>query len=177
MANFVNIPEQKEAARKTPIEIFPDPKIAVVLTNQQSGATNSPLVSVGDTVIIGQKIADAKERVSAPVHSPICGKVIKIENAYNSCFEAPTEAIYIEGDGKKTKDKALIPITEAELTSTKNEDLLKIIREAGIIGMGGAGFPTSIKLSVPADKKNQGPTRKRRRRRTLRHSRRTHNDR
>jgi len=153
MANFVNIPEQKEAARKTPIEIFPDPKIAVVLTNQQSGATNSPLVSVGDTVIIGQKIADAKERVSAPVHSPICGKVIKIENAYNSCFEAPTEAIYIEGDGKKTKDKALIPITEAELTSTKNEDLLKIIREAGIIGMGGAGFPTSIKLSVPADKK------------------------
>jgi electron transport complex protein RnfC len=153
MANFVNIPEQKEVARKTPIEIFPDPKTAVVLTNQQSGATNIPLVSVGDSVIIGQKIADAKERVSAPVHSPICGKVIRIENAYNSCFEAPTEAIYIESDGKKTKDKSLTPITEAELKDTSNDALLKIIREAGIIGLGGAGFPTSIKLAVPADKK------------------------
>lgn len=90
MANLVAIKEVKDIARKTPIEIFPDPKIAVMLTNQQTGATNTPLVSVGDTVIIGQKIADTKERISAPVHSSICGKVIKIENAYNSCFEAPT---------------------------------------------------------------------------------------
>lgn len=155
MANLVKIPEQKDVARKIPIEVFPDPKIAVVLTNQQSGATNNPIVSVGDTVIIGQKIADTKERVSAPVHSPICGKVIKIDNAYNSCFEAPTEAIFIEADGKKTKDKSISPITEAELSKTKNEDIIKIIREAGIIGLGGAGFPTSIKLSVPADKKIQ----------------------
>jgi electron transport complex protein RnfC len=153
MANLVNIPERKDVARKTPIEIFPDPKIAVVLTNQQSGATNSPLVAVGDSVIIGQKIADSKERVSAPVHSPISGKVIKIENAYNSCFEAPTEAIYIEADGKKAKDKSIPPISEADLAKTKNEDLLKIIREAGIIGLGGAGFPTAVKLAVPADNK------------------------
>jgi electron transport complex protein RnfC len=153
MANLVNIPEKKDVARKTPIEVFPDPKIAVVLTNQQSGATNSPLVSVGDSVTIGQKIADAKERVSAPIHSPISGKVIKIANAYNSCFEAETEAIYIEADGKKVKDKSITPISEAELAKTKNEDLLKIIREAGIIGMGGAGFPTAVKIAVPADKK------------------------
>jgi electron transport complex protein RnfC len=153
MANLVHIPEVKDLARKTPIEIFPDPKIAVVLTNQQGGATNTPTVKIGDTVTIGEKIADAKERVSAPIHSPISGTVIKIENAYNSCFEAPTEAIYIENDNKKTKAKPLTCITEAELANTKNEDLLKIIREAGIIGLGGAGFPTSIKLAVPADKK------------------------
>ena len=153
MANLVAIKEVKDIARKTPIEIFPDPKIAVMLTNQQSGATNTPLVSVGDTVIIGQKIADTKERISAPVHSSICGKVIKIENAYNSCFEAPTEAIYIENDGKKTKDKSISPISESELKDTSTEALLKIIREAGIIGLGGAGFPTSIKLAVPKDKK------------------------
>ena len=152
MANLVHIPEVKEVARKTPIEVFPDPKVAVVLINQQAGASNQPLVKVGDTVAIGQKIADAKERVSAPVHSPISGKVIKIENAYNSCFEAPTEAIFIENDGKKTKDKSITPIKESDLTSAKNEDLLKIIREAGIIGMGGAGFPTSAKLAVPEDK-------------------------
>ncbi len=153
MANLVNIPEQKEVARKTPIEVFPDPKVAVMLVNQQTGAANKPLVSVGDTVIIGQRIADSEQRVSAPVHSPICGKVIKIENVYNSCFNECTEAIYIEGDGKKTKDKSLTPITEAELKNTSNEDLLKRIRDAGIIGLGGAGFPTAAKLSIPADKK------------------------
>jgi len=153
MANLVSIPEVKDVARKTPIEIFPDPKIAVVLTNQQVGATNKSLVAVGDSVTIGQKIADIKERVSAPVHSPISGKVVKIENAFNSCFEVPTEAIYIENDGKKTKDKALSTIKEAELATTKVEDLLKIIREAGIVGMGGAGFPTSVKLAVPAEAK------------------------
>jgi len=152
MANLVHIPEQKEVARKTPIEIFPDPKIAVVLTNQQSGATNVPLVKVGDVVSIGQKIADVQAKVSAPVHSPISGTVIKIDNVYNSCFEYPTEAIYIENDGKKTKAKPLNTIKESELASTKNEELLKIIREAGIVGMGGAGFPTSVKLAVPADK-------------------------
>ena len=121
MANLVEIKEQKDIARKTPIEIFPDPKIAVVLTNQQSGATNSPLVSVGDIVALGQKIADSKERISAPVHSPISGKVIKIANVFNSCFEYPTEAIYIEGNGNKIKDKTLTPISEAELKDTSNE--------------------------------------------------------
>jgi Na+-translocating ferredoxin:NAD+ oxidoreductase subunit C len=153
MANLVEIKEHKDIARITPIEVFPDPKVAVVLTNQQSGATNSPLVSVGDSVVIGQKIADSTERISAPVHSPISGKIIKIDNVYNSCFEYATEAIFIEGDGKKTKDKTLTPISEAELKDISKEVLLKRIREAGIIGMGGAGFPTSIKLSIPADKK------------------------
>ena len=153
MANLVQIKEHKEKARITPIEVFPDPKIAVVLTNQQGGATNTPLVAVGDTVAIGQKIADSKERVSAPVHSPISGKVTKIARVYNSCFATETDAIYIENDGKKTKDKTLTPISEADLEKTSNDVLIKRIREAGIIGMGGAGFPTSIKLSLPEGKK------------------------
>ena len=152
MANLVNIKEHKDIARTKPIEVFPDPKVAVVLTYQHTGATNSPLVSVGDIVAIGQKIADSKERVSAPVHSPISGKVIKIGDIYNSCYSECSEAIWIENDGKKTKDKTLTPISESDLAKTSNEVLLKRIREAGIIGLGGAGFPTSIKLAVPQDK-------------------------
>ena len=152
MANLVSIKEHKEKARITPIELFPDPKTAIVLTNQQSGATNNALVSVGDIVTIGQKIADSKERISAPVHSPISGKVIKIANIYNTCYSTETEAIWIENDNKKTKDKTLTPISEAELSKTANDVLIKRIREAGIIGMGGAGFPTSIKLSIPDGK-------------------------
>ena len=153
MANLVEIKEQKDLARKTPIEIFPDPKIAVVLTNQQSGATNTPLVSVGDSVVIGQKIADSKERISAPVHSPISGKVIKIANVYNSCFEMATEAVYIEGDGKKTKDKTLTPISEDELKDTSNEVLLKRIREAGgrIIAPPKQQEEVDLRLATAAD--------------------------
>lgn len=150
---FEKIKEQKEIARKTPIEIFPDPKTAIVLTYQHTGAQNSPLVSVGDTICIGQKIADSKERVSSPVHSPISGKVIKIADSYNHCYEESSSAIFIENDGKKTKDKTLTPISENELDSTKIDALIKRIREAGIIGLGGAGFPTNIKLSPPADAK------------------------
>lgn len=149
MANLVHIKEHKDKTRIAPIEIFPDPKTAVVLTNQQSGATNKPLVAVGDSVTIGQKIADTKERISAPVHSPISGKVVKIDNIYNSCFGTATEAIWIENDGKKTKDKTLAPLSESELSKTPNDTIIKLIREAGIIGLGGAGFPTSVKLSVP----------------------------
>ncbi len=152
MANLVEIKEVKAVARKTPIEIFPDPKTAVVLINQQSGASNKALVAVGDTVSIGQKIADSTERVSAPVHSPISGKVTKIERVYNSCFSDYTEAIFIENDGKKTKDKSLAPMSEAEFEKASVETLIKRLREAGIVGMGGAGFPTSVKLSVPKDK-------------------------
>jgi electron transport complex protein RnfC len=148
----IQIEEKKEKARKVPIEIFPDPKTAVILTLQHAGAPNVPLVAVGDSVSIGQKIADSKEKVSAPVHSPISGKVVKFGDTYNSCYQECSEAIYIENDGKKTKDKTLQPVAESELKDTPNDFLIKRIREAGIIGLGGAGFPTHIKLSLPPDK-------------------------
>ena len=82
---YVNILEHKEVARKTPIEVFPDPKTAIVLTYQHAGKPNMPIVKVGETVAIGQKIADSKEKISAPVHSPVSGKVVKIGHIYNHC--------------------------------------------------------------------------------------------
>ena len=148
---YEHIKEVKDQARITPIEIFPDPKTAIVILNQHSGKPLSPLVAVGDSVAVGQKIADSKERISSPVHSPISGQVVKIGNIYNHCLETFTEAIYIENDCKKTKDNALSPISESELGKTKPADLLNIIHEAGIIGLGGAGFPTHIKLAPPAE--------------------------
>jgi electron transport complex protein RnfC len=102
---LLKIKEHKDQARKAPIEVFPDPKIAIVLTYQHTGAPNTPLVSVGDSVTIGQKIADSKEKVSAPVHSPISGKVVKLGDTYNSCYQECSEAIYIKNDGKNLKDK------------------------------------------------------------------------
>ncbi|MCL2134046.1 MAG: electron transport complex subunit RsxC [Candidatus Bathyarchaeota archaeon] len=148
---YEHIKEVKDQARITPIEIFPDPKTAIVILDQHSGKPLSPLVAVGDSVAVGQKIADSKERISSPVHSPISGQVVNIGNIYNHCLETFTNAIFIETDCKRTKDKSLTPICEAELEKTKPADLLNIIHEAGIIGLGGAGFPTHIKLSPPAE--------------------------
>lgn len=148
----IKLKEKKETARKVPIEVFPDPKTAVILTLQNVGAENAPLVSVGANVSIGQKIADSKEKISAPVHSSISGKVTKIGKAYNPRYEGYTRAIFIENDGKKRKDKTLKPISESELKDVSNVSLIKTVREAGIIGLGGACFPTHIKLSPPADK-------------------------
>jgi electron transport complex protein RnfC len=137
MTNYVEIKEHKEKARIAPIEVFPDPKVAIVLTYQHTGTPNKPLVSVGDTVAMGQKIADSKEKISSPVHSPISGKVIKIGDIYNSCYAECSEAIWIENDNKNTKDKTLTPIAESELKNTPNDVLIKRIRDAGIIGLGG----------------------------------------
>jgi electron transport complex protein RnfC len=148
---YEHIKEVKDQARITPIEVFPDPKTAIVILNQHSGKPLSPLVAVGDCVAVGQKIADSKERVSSPVHSPISGEVVKIGNVYNHCLETFTDAIFIENDCKKTKADTICPISESELQKTKPADLLKMIHDAGIIGLGGAGFPTHIKLAPPAD--------------------------
>ena len=148
----IKIEERKEKARKVPIEVFPDPKTAVILTLQHAGAPNAPLVSVGDNVSIGEKIADSNERVSAPVHSPISGKVTKIGDTYNPCYAEISQAIFIENDGKGRKDKTLKPISESELKDVSTDFLVERIREAGIIGLGGAGFPTHAKLSPPSDK-------------------------
>jgi electron transport complex protein RnfC len=148
---YEHIKEVKEKARITPIETFPDPKTAVVILNQHSGQPLSSLVAVDDTVAIGQKIASSKERISSPIHSPISGKVVKIGTIYSHCSESFVDAIFIENDNKKTKVNEISPISVAELGKTKPADLLDIIREAGIIGLGGAGFPTHIKLAPPAD--------------------------
>ena len=83
----VKIKERKEKERKVPIEVFPDPKTAVILTLQHSGAKNTPLVSVGDKVSIGQKIGDSDKKVNAPIHSPISGEVKQISNANSLCYE------------------------------------------------------------------------------------------
>ena len=148
----IKIEDKKEKARRVPVEVFPDPETAVVLTLQHAGAPNVPLVSVGDKVSIGQKIADSTERMSAPVHSPISGKVTKIDDTYNPCYAEISQAIFIKNDGKGRKDKTLKPISESELKDVSTDFLVERVREAGIIGLGGAGFPTHIKLSPPSDK-------------------------
>lgn len=119
------------------------PKIVTICLSQHIGAPCKPLVSIGDRVTVGQKIGDG-QGLCAPVHASVSGEVILIGPR-----PAPTgtyvESIVIANDGKDT----LCPTVQKResIDGLAPEELIAIIREAGITGMGGAGFPTCVKLS------------------------------
>ncbi len=122
---------------------FPAPEIAVIPLSMHAGALANPIVNVGDTVTVGQKIGEAAGFISAPVHSSISGKVIAIEDRPHA-VRGTCPAIVIENDGKNTLCDTVKPNKPlAELTPA---EIVDIVKEAGIVGMGGAGFPTYVKL-------------------------------
>ncbi len=123
--------------------ILPKGDVTIML-QQHIGAPCKPLVKPGDLVLVGQKIGDSDAFVSAPVHSSVSGKVKKItEVLHPSGSKLP--GIIIENDGEY-KEVEMIP---KDPYSMDKDEILSTIREAGIVGMGGAGFPTFIKLNPP----------------------------
>jgi electron transport complex protein RnfC len=139
--------EHKELTRDLPIERVPSPKSVVIHLTQAVGAQNQPLVSVGDRVLKGQMIGDVQACPAATVHSSIAGIVRKIEPAPQSNLRDGL-AVFIEADG--TDETAYMPPLDAFACST--EEAIKRVRDAGIVGMGGASFPTDVKLAPPPDK-------------------------
>ncbi len=145
----IHPPENKTQSLQKSIQQAPIANILTYPLSQHIGAPASPIVEVGDKVLKGQQIAKANGFVSVPVHASTSGTVIAIENrliVHSSGMSAPS--IVIESDGKDTW---------CELTPTpdfkqlEKSALVNIIREAGIAGMGGAGFPTAVKLSTRDD--------------------------
>ena len=143
----IHIPERKDATTGKPAELVPTPKQVVIPINQHFGAPNKALVAVGDAVKRGQKIADAAAPgpMTVPVHASIAGLVKKIEMRLQS-NNAVGQCIVIEADESVSGDEFLQPLDP--FTCSKDEALTRI-REAGIVGMGGAGFPAHIKLNPP----------------------------
>ena len=143
----LKLPERKHATVDKPIELAPMPKQAVIPINQHMGAPNKSLVNVGDTVVRGQKIADGAEPglMTVPVHASITGKVVKIE-ARTLSNNSEGLCIIIEGGepSSQNEEQFYPPI---DPYSCSKEEALHRIREAGIVGMGGAGFPSHVKLS------------------------------
>ena len=114
--------------------------------SQHAGAPANPIVQVGDNVLVGQKIGEAAAFISSPVHSSVSGKVVAIEDRPH-----PTRgqclSVVIESDGKNTLHESVKP--NKSLDSLTPDEIVEIVREAGIVGMGGAGFPTAVKLKPP----------------------------
>ncbi|MCR4626288.1 MAG: electron transport complex subunit RsxC [Treponema sp.] len=140
--------EWKELSRDVPIsEVIPSSK-TVTIPVTMGGAPNVPTVKVGDKVEKGQIIADSTQFVSAPVHASISGTVKEI-GLHLVTGNSKVSCITIEGDGSDSTAymEPLDPFT------CDVKDAIKRIRDAGIVGMGGASFPTHVKLSPPAGTK------------------------
>lgn len=141
----VHPPESKFTKDKK-IEVMDDVDEVLVPLHQHTGASTQPLVKPKDMVKKGQKIGDVDAKVTSPVHSPVSGEVIKIIDAVlpNS---RKSMAVLIKNDHEDVWDENVKP--RSDVDSLSKEELLKIIREAGIVGLGGATFPTHIKLMPP----------------------------
>jgi electron transport complex protein RnfC len=146
----IHIPERKEATTGKQREPVPAPKEVVIPVNQHFGAPNQAVVQVGDTVKRGQKIAEAAKPgpMTVPVHASIAGIVKKIENRLQSNnTEGP--CVVIEAAEDIAGDDFMPPL---DPFACAKDEALNRIREAGLVGMGGAGFPSHIKLAPPPGK-------------------------
>ena len=139
--------ERKEYTEHLALKRFPDPEVVVIPLSMHAGAPANPVVQVGDTVKVGQKIGEAAAFISSPVHSSVSGTVIAIEN-HGHATRGECLSVVIRSDGKNTLHESVQP--HKDLDSLTPDEIVEIVKEAGIVGMGGAGFPTSVKLSRPS---------------------------
>jgi electron transport complex protein RnfC len=144
----VRVPESK-LSEKMPIEPAPLPERVVIPLQQNIGAPCQALVKKGDKVLTGQKIGDSEKFVSAPVHATVSGEVSGATMVVNPPTGALVNALVITADGEDKWAK-LTPPKDPDQLSVK--ETLERIREAGLVGLGGAAFPTHIKLSPPQGK-------------------------
>jgi len=146
----IHFDDKKSLTNKKPIEILPAPDFVTIPLSQHIGAPCEPLVSVSDHVYMGQKIGDSEAPMSTPVHASVSGEVVEITDKRSSNQKRVT-CIVIKNDFKDTLDPSIAPF--GDLDSLTPGDIKHIVRECGLVGSGGATFPTHIKLSPPPDKK------------------------
>ncbi|WP_035618594.1 electron transport complex subunit RsxC [Lacticigenium naphthae] len=135
--------ENKERTANLPIVEAEVPRILVFPTTMHIGAPANPVVEVGDKVKIGTVLAEAAGKISAAIHSSVSGEVVAIEK--RQTVNGLADCIVVQNNQKDEKDA---PIINFDQKLTK-EFILDAVRKAGIVGMGGAAFPTSVKLDSP----------------------------
>ena len=135
--------EGKELAKDAPIkEVLPKGEMVYPLS-QHIGAPATPIVAVGDTVLKGQKIAEAGGFVSSPIYATVSGKVKAIEPRRVAVGDM-VKSIVIDNDGEFNEVEY---VAVEDVTTLSKEEIINKVKDAGVVGMGGAGFPTHVKLS------------------------------
>ena len=144
-------PEENKITAEMPTQVAPLPKQAIFPLSQHIGAPAKPIVQKGDKVKVGTMIAEANGFVSAPIHSSVSGTVFKVDTAVDATgYRKPVIVINVEGDEwEETIDRSEKLETLAEHPELTPEEIVERIKQGGITGMGGAGFPTFIKLCPP----------------------------
>ncbi|WP_371371543.1 electron transport complex subunit RsxC [Sporomusa aerivorans] len=141
--------DRKRYTAAKAIEVAPIPQKVIIPTRQHLGAPCAPVVKVGDLVKKGQVVAEAQAFVASPIHASTSGKVVEIAEYPHPVF-GTCQAIVIESDGQDEWAPGL-PLNR-DWQSLDVKELKEIVRLAGLVGMGGATFPTHVKMSPPPEK-------------------------
>ncbi len=141
----IHVPHRKKT-QDAPVKRMRAPETVVIPMSMHMGTPTKPVVKIGDTVKVGTKIADPSGEISVPVYASVSGKVTKIQKllAYDG---AEMDAIVIESDGEQSVEENIAPPI-----ITDRESLIEAVRQSGIVGLGGSGFPTHVKLNVDPDR-------------------------
>lgn len=146
----IHPPEYKSLSAYKLIEKAPIPKKVWRPYIQHTGIRTQPVIQVGDYVKVGTKIGEAQGYVSVPTHASISGKVVQLEEIDHPVLPKRTLTCVIESDGQDIWEEN---IKERDYANFSKSELIQIIHDAGIVGLGGGAFPTHVKLSPPAEKK------------------------
>ncbi len=147
LPNTLHLHYHKEATAALALEVMPAPAVVQIPMSQHLGAPSRPIVARGDSVGLGQPIAEPVGAVSAWAHASVSGVVKSIGEGLSTSGR-PTTFIELENDGLDRPGSTLQP--RPDWASADGKSLIPLIAAAGIVGMGGAGFPTHIKISPPA---------------------------
>lgn len=143
----VHMEDYKSLSNGAELKILSAPEEVTMVLSQHIGKPAKALVKKGDRVLLGQKIAEADGFVSAPVHASAAGEVKAVID-YRTAVGSKVKAIVIKNDFSDELGYETVDRSGEDLSS---EEIIKYIQDAGIVGMGGAGFPTHVKLSPPKD--------------------------
>lgn len=144
----ISVPHYKSFTEHKEIKVASLPGELVIPLLQHTGAPNEPLVKVGDKVKAGQKIGETDKFVSAPVHASLSGTVKAIEPRPYLTGQMVNSIVIAVAE-----EQDELELADVDIEKVTKEEVVKAIKEAGVVGMGGAAFPTAVKLSPPPDKK------------------------
>lgn len=144
--------DNKEFSAHKPITDIPVPEKVIIPLIQHIGAPAKPVVEKGDKVLVGQLIAEAGGFVSANIHSPVSGTVSKIDSTVDA-WGTRIPAVFIDVEGDEWMPEINRSAEVNTICKLEPQEIIQKIKDAGIVGLGGACFPTHVKLMPPPGKK------------------------